>query len=87
MFPSRSNLLKYNFGHLVPNKGNNMNDFTQDTAVTEVGVAEAPVLIFNEATGQFEDALGNPVETTEAGFVTTEGDTAQLADVTVTTIH
>lgn len=64
-----------------------MNDFTQDTTVTEAGVAEAPVLFFNDLTGRFEDAEGNPVVTEEVGHVTTEGEVGTDADVTVSTIH
>lgn len=67
-------------GHLEP-EGKNMND-TETPIVTEADVA-APAIHFNSTTGQFEDSEGNAVEVTteEAGFVTTEGDTA--TDVTI----
>lgn len=67
-------------GHLEP-EGKNMND-TEAMVITEADVA-APAVHFNPTTGQFEDSEGNAVEVTieEAGFVTTEGDTA--TDVTI----
>lgn len=64
-----------------------MNDYqnTSTAPVAEADVAEAPVLFFNEATGQFEDADGNPVPTeiTEEGYLQSEGEVATPGDVTL----
>jgi hypothetical protein len=55
----------------------------QNTTSVDAGLAEAPVHVFNAETGRFEDALGNPVHTEEVAVVTTEGEVASSADVTI----
>lgn len=55
-----------------------MNDNIQDTTSTDAGVAEATVQVFNPETGEFETRLAE-----EVGTVTSEGEVASAADVTV----
>lgn len=51
-----------------------MNEITTDTAVVDVAVAEAPALVYNAVTGEYE-----AVEVT----VQSEGPVADAGDVTV----
>lgn len=51
-----------------------MNEITTDIAVTEAGVAEAPVLVFNAETGTFEAVTETEVTVTDEGTVATPAD-------------
>jgi hypothetical protein len=55
----------------------------QNTTSVDAGLAET-TFHFNEATGRVEDLAGNPVEAyVEEVVVTTEGEVASTADVTI----